>query len=113
MVVFQQDKDTLVSNIHSFSIHALDIILGQTSSTFVEETFQRALEMKHCALCHIEVHKGDGLYYGGYLIHRKCLPIAKIQHYRLSDQAKRAEAASSSEKVKRKFNSEIRDKLGF
>ena len=38
---------------------------------------------KTCAICGRKVYPGTGTYYGGRLVHRSCLDIAKIQRYKL------------------------------
>ena len=38
---------------------------------------------KTCAICGRKVYSGEGMHYGGRLIHRTCRGIAKIQRYRL------------------------------
>ena len=39
---------------------------------------------KTCAICGRRVYRGEGMYYGGRLIHRVCHGIAKIQRYKLN-----------------------------
>lgn len=39
---------------------------------------------KSCAICGKDVLRGQGLYYGGRLIHKSCKAVAKIQRYRLN-----------------------------
>jgi len=41
---------------------------------------------KTCAICGRKVYEGEGMYYGGRLIHRTCRGIAKIQRYRLNER---------------------------
>ncbi len=41
---------------------------------------------KTCAICGRKVDPGEGMYYGGRLIHRTCHGIAKIQRYKLNEE---------------------------
>jgi len=38
---------------------------------------------KTCTVCGRVVYPGDGVYYGGKLIHRRCRGMAKILRYKL------------------------------
>jgi hypothetical protein len=39
--------------------------------------------VRKCAVCHIQVLKGTGLYYAGRLVHRACLNRAKLNRFHL------------------------------
>jgi len=39
--------------------------------------------MKVCVICGKQVNKGEGMYYIGRLIHRKCLTIAGMKRFSL------------------------------
>gem|GEM_PF-3309313 len=39
---------------------------------------------RSCAICRKPVARGEGLYYGGRLIHRSCRGVAKMQRFRLN-----------------------------
>jgi len=43
---------------------------------------------KTCAICGRKVYPGTATYYGGRLVHRTCLGIAKIQRYKLYKKKK-------------------------
>jgi hypothetical protein len=47
------------------------------------------MSYKTCAICGRKVYPGEGTYYGGRLIHRTCLGIAKIQRYKLNVPGRR------------------------
>jgi len=68
-----------------FSIYILEI-----RKSFITIVTKITIIMyKTCAICGRKVYRGTGTYYGGRLVHRSCLGIAKIQRYKLYGRRKK------------------------